>query len=390
MNHSNRQKRIAIYYPAFLGGGAEAVCLWMLEALQCRYDITLFTIVEPDLAKLNIMYGTALSTQQIRIKPLIPDALSSLTSNLIANSQPIRMMLFHALIRLLKSQKDCYDLLISAYNAIDFGKPGIQYVHWVKVLEGNALYQKISGFSVENLKQNLSLANSLVVADSIRAEYGCESTLLYPPVVLESSQIGWEQKQNAFICSGRLTAAKEPHKVIGILQQVRLRGFDVKLHLTGGGGGAYAWKYQQFLKQLVSDNADWVMLHQNRSYADYVTLLSNCRYGIHYKKEPFGISIAEMVKAGALPFVRSQGGQVEIVGDQNHDLMFASEAEAIEKIVQVLQDPAKQMALQTSIASQRQLFSTQRFMAEVNQIVEAYLQRQEQLESEPLDLSAVS
>jgi glycosyltransferase involved in cell wall biosynthesis len=373
MNRSD-PKSIAIYYPVFLGGGAEAVCLWILEALQHRHHLTLFTIVEPDLAKLNRMYGTQLNPDQIRIQILLPSGWSSLTNSLIANSQTARMLLFHALIRLLKAQKDHHDLLVSAYNAVDLGKPGIQYVHWIKVLEGNALYEKISDFSLERLKQNLFLTNSATVADYIRSTYEQESTIVYPPVVLDSPQTDWEQKENAFICSGRLTAAKEPHKVIKILRQVRARGFDVKLHLTGGGGGAYAWKYQRFLKQMVSDNADWVTLHENLSYADYVGVLSNCRYGIHYKQEPFGISIAEMVKAGALPFVRSRGGQVEIVGAHNAELLFANEAEAVERIVEVLADPAKQTALQTSLAAQRDLFSTGRFMAEFNQVVDAYFQ----------------
>ncbi|MFM7425117.1 MAG: hypothetical protein ACKO7W_09030 [Elainella sp.] len=186
-------KSIAVYYPVFLGGGAEAVCLWILEALQHRYSLTLFTIVEPDLAKLNRMYGTSLDSQRIQIQPLLSSGVGSLINNLIANSQPVRMVLFHALIRLLKAQKDRYDLLISAYNAVDLGKPGIQYVHWIKVLEGHPLYNKISDFSLERLQQNLCLTNSATVADCIRSAYGQESTIVYPPVVLDGLQPDWTQ-----------------------------------------------------------------------------------------------------------------------------------------------------------------------------------------------------
>lgn len=38
-------KRLAIYYPCFMGGGAEAVGLWILEALKNDYDLTLYTFV---------------------------------------------------------------------------------------------------------------------------------------------------------------------------------------------------------------------------------------------------------------------------------------------------------------------------------------------------------
>jgi len=367
------RSKVAIYYPAFLGGGAEAVGLWMLEALKHNYDLTLFTIADVDFDRLNALYGTQLSPKDVTVKSFFNRSFSPLVNGLIANNKLIRMVLFHWLIRYLKTHNQQYDVLISAYNALDFGKKGLQYIHWVKVLEENALYNKISGFSIDRMKQNESITNSSTVAEFVKKEYGCSSTILYPPVVIDASEIPWKQKQLAFICSGRLTVAKQPDKVISILKRVREQGFDVKLYLTGGGGGAYAWRYKNFVKQMVKDNSTWVTLYENLSYEDYVNVLSNCQYGIHYKQEPFGISIAEMVKAGAIPFVRDQGGQIEIVGEKNQALMFKNEQEAVEKIVAVLSQPEQQQTLQTALAEQQNLFSTQRFMNEMNQIVERYL-----------------
>ena len=368
------QTKIAVYYPAFLGGGAEAVGLWMLEALKHNYDLTLFTISDVDFDRLNALYGTQLSPKDIAVRSFFTHRFSPVINGLIANNKPFRMLFFHLLIRYLKANNHQYDVLISAYNALDFGRKGLQYVHWIKVLEDSPLYNKISDFSIDRMKQNASITNSNTVADFVKKEYGCSSTILYPPVVIDAPDIPWGQKQNAFICSGRLTEAKQPDKVISILKRVRERGFDVKLYLTGGGGGAYAWKYKNFVKKMVRENSAWVTLYENLSYEDYVNVLSNCRYGIHYKQEPFGISIAEMVKAGAIPFVRDQGGQIEIVGEQNQDLMFKDEQEAIEKIVAVLSNSAQQQTLQDTLTKQRNLFSTQRFMAEMNKIVEQYLQ----------------
>jgi glycosyltransferase involved in cell wall biosynthesis len=366
------QKSIAIYYPAFLGGGAETVALWMLEALQQSYPLTLYTVVDVNFDRLNALYGTHLSHKTVTVKPLFPSFLSSFVNGLIANSKPIRMLLFHLLIRYLKQHNDRYPLLMSAYNAMDFGKTGLQYIHWIKVLESSPFYNRISNFSIPNMQSNLSIANSYTVADFVKKEYGCESTVIYPPVVMNAPDIAWEQKQDAFICSGRLTEAKQPHKVISILKQVRDRGFDIKLHLTGGGGGSYAWKYQNFVKKMVQENSDWVTLYEDLEYADYVQVMSNCRYGIHFKQEPFGISIAEMVKAGAIPFVRSQGGQIEIVGDQNRELLFDNEQEAVEKIVALLSNPGLQTQLRNNLLKQKHLFSTDRFMQEIRQVVAQY------------------
>ncbi|NJO39690.1 MAG: glycosyltransferase [Cyanobacteria bacterium RU_5_0] len=378
MKTSEKQK-IAVYYPAFLGGGAEAVGLWMMEALKQKYDLTLFTISAVDFEKLNLMYGTSLSSNVVQVKSFFSQYFSPLANSLVANSKPIRMFFFHLLLRYLKSKSHHYDLLISAYNAVDFGKQGMQYIHWIKVLEGNPFYERISDFSVERLKDNISITNSYTVAEYVSKAYGSDSTLLYPPVVLDVKEIPWNDKEDAFICSGRLTEAKQPHKVIQILKQVRERGFDIKLYMTGGGGGAYAWKYQNFLKKLARENAAWVRLYENLTYEDYVKVVLKCKYGIHFKQEPFGISIAEMVKAGVIPFVRSQGGQVEIVGVHNQDLFFDNEKDAIEKIVNVLSHSDRQAKLMNSLAEQRHLFSTQRFMTEMNKIVENYFAKSVEL-----------
>jgi glycosyltransferase involved in cell wall biosynthesis len=365
-------RKIAIYYPAFLGGGAEAVALWMLEALKEKYDLTLFTVSEIDFDRLNVMYGTTLSHQQVKVKALVPKPLKAIAEFLIANSQQLKMLLFHLSIRHIKSNQDHYDLLISAYNAADLGKKTLQYIHWVRVLDSYDWCKKVSNSSIAQIQQNRSVSNSQFVREAVQKEYGIDSAVLYPPVVLEIPE--GTEKENAFICSGRITESKQPDKVIDILKQVRSQGFDVKLHLTGGGGGAYALQYEQSIRKLVAENADWITLYENLKYADYVKVVARCKYGIHYKKEPFGISIAEMVKAGVIPFVRSKGGQREIVGEQNEDLFFGNYEEAIAKIIAVLESPEKQDSLVEALKVQKQLFSTQRFMTEISKVVDEYFE----------------
>lgn len=128
------------------------------------------------------------------------------------------------------------------------------------------------------------------------------------------------------------------------------------------------------INKLVAENSSWITLHQNRPYQEYVTLLSRCKYGIHYKKEPFGISIAEMVKAGAIPFVRSIGGQVEIVGAHNQELLFNSEDEAVEKIIAILKDENQQKQLIASLEDRKYLFSTEKFISDIQGVVDTYFQ----------------
>ncbi|GAB4379337.1 MAG: hypothetical protein Kow00121_33290 [Elainellaceae cyanobacterium] len=372
MTQASQKAKIAVFYPAFLGGGAEAVGLWILEALKQNYDLTLFTTSGVDFNHLNALYGTNLSADLVNVQSLFPTSARPIINALIANCYQVRMVLFHLLIRYLKSNKDDYHLLISAYNAVDFGKKGLQYIHWIKVLEAHPIYNRISNFSRDHACTNLSITNSHAVSNLAKKEYGFDASVVYPPVVIDSLDLPWHAKENAFICSGRLTKAKEPHRVISILKRVREQGFDIKLYLTGGGGGAYPWRYTSFIKKLVKENSSWITLYEDLKYEDYVKVVSKCKYGIHFKTEPFGISIAEMVRSGAIPFVKSKGGQVEIVGEHNQALFFDSENEAVEKIIRVLNNPDQQEKLLDGLAQQKHLFSTQRFITEMNQVVEGY------------------
>jgi glycosyltransferase involved in cell wall biosynthesis len=346
-----------------------------LEALKEAYDLTLFTVVGLNLEILDVMYSTNLINYSIRTQTLFPRSLNYLLNWIIANNAPLRKILIHRLLFFFKQQGQDYDLLISAYNAADLGCPGMQYIHWVKVVEGGKYYKynRISQFAMDGLKSNFSWANSHFVAQKIQKTYGIESQVIYPPVVIKSSDIPWTAKEEAFICSGRLIEAKSPHRIIEILKQVRAQGFKVKLYLTGGGGGIYALQYQRFLAQLIKSNQDWVILCKNLSYEDYTKVLYRCKYGIHFKQEPFGISIAEMLKAGALPFVRNQGGQVEIVGSDHNNLLFENDQDAVAKITHVLSNPSEQLKLVEALKSRQELFSTQKFTTQISQSVAEYL-----------------
>ncbi|NEP14660.1 MAG: glycosyltransferase [Symploca sp. SIO2C1] len=367
-----QRKKIAIFHYAFLGGGAEAVALWMLEALKDKYELTLFTTANLDFPTLNLMYGTQLAHSSIKIKSLLPAYLKPLSDFLIANNGNLRKIFIHILIRYFKACQREYDLVVSAYNAMDLGRRGIQYIHWVRVIEGNALHHQISNFSEERLQSNISVANSHTVAEAAKKTYSVECLVVYPPVTADIPQVPWQEKENAFICSGRLTQAKQPHQVIQILNQVRAQGFQIKLYLTGGGGGAYARQYKNFVTSMVEENSDWVTLYKNLPYKDYLKILAKCKYGIHFKSEPFGISVAEMVKAGAIPFVRSKGGQIEIVGEQNDDLLFANQSEAVSKIVGLLRDYHKQRRLLQSLEKRKSLFSTDKFVSDISKLVASY------------------
>lgn len=366
-------KTIAVWQPYFLGGGAEAVALWVMVALVNDYDVTLCTLTGVDLTHLNAMYGTNLSGDRLRVRSLLNPGLTRLVHRLIANLPWVRLALIHWSIRRFKAISAQYDLAISTYNAVDLGRLGLQYIHWVNVVEQPwrkaspvmKLMLMLSQFSESNLRANVSLTNSFCTADVVKQTYGIEAQVVYPPVTTAITPVPWEEKETAFLCSGRVVVAKQTHRVIEILAAVRQRGFDVKLHITGGGGGTYGWGYERRVRKLAEANADWVTFYCDLPYADYLDILARCRYGIHHKPEPFGISVAEMVNAGIIPFVYNRGGQIEIVNAANTDLIFSNAQDAVEKIVAVLENGDRQTTLLNALAHQKWLFSTERFTQEI-------------------------
>ncbi|MCG9885454.1 MAG: glycosyltransferase [Cyanobacteria bacterium] len=359
--------KIVLFYPLFTGGGAEAVALWILEALKDHYDLEVMTLVPIDLARLNRMYETQVP-ENLPVRTQYGAIARPLVEWLMANSGTLRKAFLQGFIRYFKRHADPRALPISGYNAVDLGRPGVQYVHWVRVLEHENLYW-LSQFSQVHLRANLSLANSRYTADRFAQTNGLDAQVIYPPVLVNAPEIPWEEKEEAFICSGRLTEAKQPHNAILVLRRVRDRGFPVKLHLTGGGGGVYGWRYLKKLKRLVAENADWVTLHEGLSYRDYMALMARCRYGLHLKPEPFGISVAEMMKTGAVPFVRDRGGQVEILGDEQRSLCFRHASDAADRISAVLADPDELNRLRDRLAQRRNHFSPEQFMAQMQQAV---------------------
>lgn len=347
-----------------MGGGAEAVCLWMLEALKEEYDLTLFTLIFRGFNELNNIYGTYLSERSVRVISPTPPFLAPAVRFYLRNVDPSRGKRQKLISRFFRKYANRFDLAISGYNEMDLGRPGIQYIHWINVVGSDP-----KAVSFGAIRQNLTLTNSRCVAGFIKKEYGIDARVVYPPVVSDFPEVPWEQKEDGFVCIGRLCEAKSPHKAIQILKRVREAGFNVRLHIIGTPGEA---RYMRFLKKMVRSNGEWVKLHINICHKDFVELLSRQRYGIHWKKEPFGIVVAEMIKAGCIPFVRDGGGQVEVVGHSSDCLFGSTLEQAAAKIVSVLSDPDKQGALRKELFKRRHLFSTDFFMEEIDSIVKRH------------------
>lgn len=281
-----------------------------------------------------------------------------------------------------------YDVIITADNESDFGGRGIQYIHFPKFDPVRPavdlrwynrsrrvadLYRRLAtrltGFSMERMRHNLSVVNSEFMGARVRALHGVETVTVHPPIAGSFPAMPWERREDGFVCIGRISPEKRFEQIIGILATVR--GKDLAPHLQIVGtpdSGAYA----AFIRTCVDANRSWVTMHENLPRQELAQLVSSHRYGIHaMHEEPFGMAVAEMVSAGCIGFAPNNGGSAQILGGDER-LLYSSPQDAAEKIELTIVRPDLQKDLREYLTPRRALFSAQRFVNQITELVKTF------------------
>jgi glycosyltransferase involved in cell wall biosynthesis len=389
---SSKKKILLIQSEMQPSGGANAVKTWMIEALIPYYDITVLSWFPVDLDSVNRYYGSDLRQSDIKI--LVPPGWIRWLINNIPRD-PYYFQGYSYIMRWCKMIRHRYDTLLTTHNETDFGKKGIQYVHYPyqqinqirePVWIGSAgVYRYIldwikthirpwrimSGFSFHRMKQNLTLVNSNWTGALLKEIYGVPSVVLYPPVPDDFPKIQWKHRENGFVCIGRLSAEKKVENMIDILSAVRVLFPDVHMHIIGF-TTEYDKDYYQRIQRRINDNNSWIFLHLDISRKELTEIVSHHRYGIHaMQDEHFGIAVAEMVCSGNIVFVPNCGGQVEIIGHDSR-LLYDSKEKAVEKIIHVLNHSDKQASLRRYLNSRKELFSREKFTQQLLYIMKEF------------------
>jgi glycosyltransferase involved in cell wall biosynthesis len=160
-------------------------------------------------------------------------------------------------------------------------------------------------------------------------------------------------------------------RVIAILAEVRKKGFDVHLHLGGNGGDR---TYFQDLKSLAARSDEWITIHDGMSSEEKSSLLATHRFAISGRpNEPFGIALAETVKAGCITFVPNGGGQTEVVNYPS--LIYQDDQDALQKITAILGSATLQERVRAHLAQSVARFSVQGFEKKIRAIVGEFLKQ---------------
>lgn len=380
---TDKRKKVGIIYPVLIcGGGSEARPLFIAEALKDKYDVTLIVQNLERLDKLNAYYGTKLSLNEINIiKPFLAFFFKRIrTLDLLWGS------IFE---RFCRNIGNSFDLLISSRDLRDLQKRGIQFI--ADFYLDKFLREKLEPFSIpkrnaffysdnlfrkiyvkltecikasneEAFRKNITIANSKWTATLMEREYGIKCKVIYPPVLNSKKNISWDERENGFVYLGRLVPEKKIEDIIEMVGKIRKSGHKVHLHIVG------ALDNNKYVGKLISlAKKKWVKLEEKKYGEDKSLFLAKHKYGINARvNEPFGISVAEMVKAGCIVWVPDGGGQTEIV---NHkDLIFKNIENGVKKIEKVLRKSTLQKKLRNHLKRQSENFSSEIFKQEVRKL----------------------
>lgn len=382
--------KIGVGHPLMGRGGSEARTMWTLQALKDDFNVSLISAGEVHINALNRFYGTSIRQDEIFIRK----APLPFFMNKIVGGDALRGAFYQRFCRKIASE---FDVLISTYNICDFGIPAIHFIadfSWDDeirrsfdpppsgtrgLFHQNKLLRKIylglsrivSNPSGRNVfaGEDLILANSKWSAKMIKHRYGVDVDTLYPPVTTKFPVIPRKDKESGFVCIGRISPEKRVEQIIDILRKVRKRGHDIHLHIIGGTNET---SYGRSIEEISKAEKDWIILEGKRFGQDKAKILTQHHFGIHARQaEAFGISIAEMVKAGCITFVPDEGGQTEIV--DHSSLIYKSVGDAVDKIDTVLQQPILQNKLQRHLEEQAKEFSVHRFKSGLLSAVEKFM-----------------
>lgn len=385
------KKRLLFVQPSLQPpGGGNGLAAWMIQALLDLYAVTILCWQRVEVEPINRFYGTQLRPGDFQML-LVPRAWKKFFQALPVRGELLKRALTMRLARQVAGE---YDLVVGANNEFDCGRRVIQYVHfpwgaWPRPVTELHWYhyppavlklyfrlaEKLGGSRQEWIAQNLTLVNSDWVGNKFRAAYGSPAITVYPPVPVPALSRSWTEREDSFLYVGRFSPEKRLEIVIEILRRVRSRGKDVRLSLVGSVSNTDP-RYSRLILEIARREASWVSVHLDIPRRELLEMMSRARYGLHgMKEEHFGMAVAELMAAGCIPFMVNGGGQVEIVGKNPH-LVYDGVEDATEKILRVLDSPPLQEQLCQELSARRHLFTAERFMAEIRQVVEDFLRQE--------------
>lgn len=383
-------KNVLIVHPQFdVIGGAELVSARIMQWIANTFesDITLLTLIP---VKLDFLVTAGMSEETARKIKFEIAGCPQFILNSSGGFHLLKLAFLHS-----GARKICfnYDICISTYNELDFGKKGIQYIHHpsfadrsllrdlsilgkLSVLDSipvaNYLYRKlvsiISGEHINGYQRNVTLVNSHFMNHVLQKAYGITGEVVYPAFLSADwcqGAVGWEHREFRFVSIGRISPDKN---LLSLIDYYALLYKDFPMADFVIIGRTSDPKYESLVVRSAETRGIPLRILKNLPDQELKALLNSSKFYIHPKvNEHFGIAIVEAAALGCLTMVHHSGAAEEIV--KSPQLLFKDGPDLLSKVKCFNNDGAIGARAQSTLLANLAEFTLQRFYSRLDNIV---------------------
>lgn len=379
--------RIAVVHHSLnIPGGAEKLCLSVVEALKKRgHDVSLVTVEKTDWKVVKKNFGTVMlpNREECLVRSRFSEKLSSI---------PISSMYFSFFVLLLLAKKSSngFDLVINTFGDAISSIADITYVHFplraalnlsqTPAFSNKSMWKSIAPLydSVMSLLDRIApgdlLTNSMFMKEIIRSALHRNSTVVYPPVDVETfaSECLLKRKDD---CKVAVAASYTPKRH---LERVPLIAKHAKFakFIVMGKADNYSLVTLEKLKRQISrlHVEDRITLLANVSFGEFMKVFSEAKVYLHTMPyDHFGISVVEAMASGCVPVVHRSGGPWTDILDGKQGLYgfsYSTPEEAAGYIDRLVSDEDLRTEIALRASSRARKFDRAVFMKKIAEVVE--------------------
>lgn len=207
-------------------------------------------------------------------------------------------------------------------------------------------------------RPDVLIANSSAVADRIRAHYGREASVIFPPVALEDVSPTGEKDWGHFLWVHRLVPYKRPLEVAEAFRALP------ELRLTMVGIGPLEAELRARLPRNV-ELRGWL------GREELVSLYERAHGFVHVGEEDFGITMVEALGAGTPVVAAAAGGALDIVEPGSSGILV-QRADEPAQIADAIRRLAESRWDAEMLRARAERFSEARFCARLSELLRAH------------------
>lgn len=156
--------------------------------------------------------------------------------------------------------------------------------------------------NLDYIKKSTIITNSNYTRNAIRAAWGMDSAVIYPPCPQYSFPL--TEKQDIVCSLGRFTPEKEYETILKVAERMPQTRFELV-----GGVTPDKVSYLESLRKMAPAN---VVFHVNASLQEKMDVLKRSKVLLHaFVGEHFGIALVEAMSAGIIPVTHNSGAAKE-------------------------------------------------------------------------------